>query len=106
MIARVNLNTTVDFHFSAKGLKKDVAQYLLATTFDRALTTVFEELYANPAISFATAETHFKEAFGVNLMLLTSSSQVKSYAFPGLQTFEVQTQWFPSLPPRSGKHGW
>lgn len=104
-VARVHLNTTVNFNFSAS-MKKNFAQYIVATAMDRARAAVWEELYANPAISSATAARDFKEFFAINLMRGTFGSEVKSYAFPGVPTFEVKFQLLPSLPPRTGKHGW
>lgn len=101
----MHLNTTVNFNFSGS-MKKNVAQYLVATAMDRARAAVWDELYANPAISSATAARDFKEYFAIHLMRVTYGSEVKSYAFRGVSTFEVQFQWFPSLPPRTGHHGW
>jgi RHS repeat-associated protein len=103
--ARVHLNTIVNFDFSGS-MKKNVAQYLVATAMDRARAAVWDELYANPGLSSATAARDFREYFGVQLLNLTHGSEVKSYAFPGVRTFEVKFQWFPSLPPRTGQHGW
>lgn len=101
-VARVHLNATVNFDFSSLSgsIKKNLAQYLTATAMDRARASVWEELYANPSISSATAAQDFKEYFGLHLFNLTYGSEIKSYAFPGVSTFEVQFQWFPSLPPR------
>jgi len=97
--ARVHLNTTVNFDFSGSLLKKDVAQYLVATAMDRARAAVWDDLYENPAMSNATAASNFKEYFAIHLMRLTYGSEVKSYAFPGVSTFNVKFQWYPSLPP-------
>lgn len=100
-VARVHLSATVNFNFSARfGYgKKNVAQYFAATAMDRAREAVWEELYANPAISSMTAANDFKEYFGVHLNFLTYGSEVKSYTFPGVSTFEVQFQLLPSLHP-------
>jgi len=65
----------------------------------RAREAVWEELYANPAISSMTAANDFKEYFQIHLTDLTFGSEVKSYTFPGVSTFGVQFQLFPSLHP-------
>jgi len=101
----------VNFLFSANGPydKKDAAQYYAATAMDRARVSVMQELYANPGLSSSSAASDFKHAFGVHLMFLTFGSEVKkdSYIFQGnVPTSEVRFQWFPSLPPRTGQHGW
>jgi RHS repeat-associated protein len=96
---RLHLNATVNFLFSANGIKKDQAQYLVATALDRARVGIMQDLYANPGLSSTTAANDFKEYFAIHLMTLTYGSEVKSYSFPGAPTFNVQYQWFPSLPP-------
>jgi hypothetical protein len=49
-VARVHLKTTVNFNFSG-AMKKNVAQYIVATAMDRARAAVWDELYADPSIS-------------------------------------------------------
>jgi len=82
-----------------------MAQYIVATAMDRARAAVLDELDANPGLSSTSAAKDFKEYFGVHLFNLTYGSEVKSYVFPGVFTFEVQFQLLPSLPPRTGRYG-
>jgi len=100
-VARVHLNATVNFNFSARfGFgKKEVAQYFAATAMDKARVALSEELYANPAMSGTVAARDFKEYFGVYLTYLTFGSEVKSYAFPGVRTYDVRFQLIPSFHP-------
>jgi RHS repeat-associated protein len=101
-IARVHLNTTVNFNFSARlnYRKKELSQYFVALAIDRARMAVGDELYANPSLSSATAARDFKEVFQIHLTDLTFGAEVKSYAFPGTRTFEVKFQLLPSFSPK------
>lgn len=97
-IAYVTLNATVNFDFKAMS-NKAIAQYLVATAMDRARAAVWHELDRNPGLNAWNAAKDFKEYFGIYLMELTMSSEVKTHNFQNVPLFEVQFRWFPSLPP-------
>jgi hypothetical protein len=101
-LARVHLNATVNFNFSARlhYSKKELSQYFVALAIDRARMAIGDELYANPSLSSMTAARDFKELFQIHLTDLTFGAEVKSYAFPGVPTFEVKFQLLPSFPPK------
>jgi RHS repeat-associated protein len=101
-IRRAKLNVTVNFYFSAVGdkFKRTIdAQYYVATAMDLARVSVAQELYENPTLNSAAISDDFKRYFAIHLLGLTYGSTVKSYLFPGVETFEVKFQSYPSLPP-------
>jgi hypothetical protein len=49
-------------------------------------------------LTSAAISDDFKRYFTVHLLGLTYGSTVKSYLFPGVETFEVKFQSYPSLP--------
>jgi hypothetical protein len=77
---------------------KNIAQAWYGSAhFARAF--VAQELYENSTLNSRELSENFKRYFAVHLLVLTYASTVKSYLFPGVETFEVKFQSYPSLPP-------
>jgi RHS repeat-associated protein len=100
-------NTTIDFVFrkvknpwnDKKYLSKKMTQFLLAKAFDLARASLYSSLESNPYMSVENANAEFKQFATFYMNSAFGWSEVNSFSYSNIQTFDIKFTSLPPLPP-------